>query len=222
MENKDISKSSKKRTPPPMNLDDIDLDNLTFRPITQGLGFHPEKKEIPIIRSKMSAPRPTFNPQTTQALPPHMVSVPRPAPPQKPKIEEKILEEGQMFFRFLAFSTDMLIILSASGITLFILGLASGLSMDIFMSIFSLKEIILFTTGVFSIYFLFYFSILDISSTVGKSLMGLEMKTIDGKRPVLQSTFSRSLLTLLFLPLLGTPAIGEIQEKLTGTKIFKR
>lgn len=220
MENKDISKTAQKRTPAPIDLDDIDLDKLTFKPITQGLGFHPEKKEIPIIRSKMSTPRPSINLQKPLVTAPLVTSIPK-AVLQKPKIEEKILEEVQLSLRLMAFMVDMLIILVASGLTFLIMALASGLPFEILVSIFSVQELTFFTTGVFSIYFLFYFSILDLSSTVGKSFMGLEMKTIDGKKPVIQNTFLRSILTLAFLPLLGTPAIGEIQEKLSGTKVFK-
>ena len=224
MENKDIFKTAKKRPPNPVDLDDIDLDNLTFKPITQGLGFHPEKKEIPIIKSQMSIPRPSIRPQASyvsSTLPNSIHLMSKPAS-SKPKVEIKVFEEAQVGLRLMSFALDMLIILTGTGITLFVLGLSSGFSLEILMSILAPKEIILFTTGVFSIYFLFYFSILDLSSTVGKSLMGLEMKKIDGKKPEIQNTFLRSFLTLLFLPLLGTPAIGEIQEKLSGTKIFKR
>ena len=220
MENKDIFKSVNKKTPSPVNLDEIDLDKITFRPITQGLGFHPEKKEIPIIRSKMSTPRPN-QPFSTTFAPAPTLSVPKPKVAM-PKIEVKALEVAPFSLRVTAFALDMLIVLVGTAITLFILGLGSGLSIEILVSILGPKDIILFTIGVFSIYFLFYFSILDLSSTAGKSLMGLEMKTIDGKRAGIQNSFSRSLITLLSLPLLGAPAIAEVQEKLSGTKIYKK
>jgi hypothetical protein len=94
--------------------------------------------------------------------------------------------------------------------------------MEILGSVFTPKEIILFTTGVFSIYFLFYFSVLDLSSTVGKSIMGLEIRTLEGKRPGIQNTFSRSLVTLLSIPLLGLPILTVIEEKISGIKVYKR
>jgi uncharacterized RDD family membrane protein YckC len=220
MENKDILKSVNKKKPPPTNLDEIDLDQITFKPITQGLGFHPEKKEIPIIRSKMSTPRPTQPFSTTFVSAPN-VSAPK-AKVAIPKIEVKVLEVAPSSFRLMAFVVDILIVLTGTAITLFILGLGSGLSIEILVSILAPKEIILFTIGVFSIYFLFYFTILDLSSTVGKSFMGLEMKTLDGKRAGIQNSFFRSFITLLSIPLLGTPAIAEVQEKLSGTKIYKK
>lgn len=224
MENKDIFKSANKKNLPPNNLDEIDLDNLTFRPITQGLGFHPEKKEIPIIKSKMSTPRPTQPFSTTFVPAPSMTStISAPKPKMAiPKIEVKVLEAAPLSLRLAAFSVDLLIVLLGTAVTLFILGLGSGLSIEILISILAPQEIILFTIGVFSIYFLFYFSLLDLSSTIGKSMMGLEVKTIEGKRPSIQNSFFRSFLTLLSLPLLGAPTMAEVQEKLSGTKIYKK
>lgn len=224
MENKDIFKSANKKNLPPTNLDEIDLDEITFKPITQGLGFHPEKKEIPIIRSKMSTPR-TPQPFSTTFVPaPTMTSTLSTPKPKMaiPKIEVKALEAAPLSLRLTAFSVDMLIVLLGTAVTLFILGLGSGLSIEILISILAPQEIILFTIGVFSIYFLFYFSLLDLSSTIGKSMMGLEVKTIEGKRLSIQNSFFRSFLTLLSLPLLGAPTMAEVQEKLSGTKIYKK
>ncbi|MFI5390098.1 MAG: RDD family protein [Bacteriovoracales bacterium] len=223
MENKEVSKRIKKAAPP-IDLDDIDLDDITFKPITQGLGFHPEKKEIPIIKSKISSPKPNFTARNTYVSPPTFSSsmiTPKPVK-IRPKIEEEILEDTQVSERLMAFSLDFLIISLATSITILILGLSSGLSIEILRSIFTPKEIILFTTGVFSIYFLFYFSVLDLSSTVGKSMMGLEIRTLEGKRPGIQNTFSRSLVTLLSIPLLGIPIVTVIEEKISGIKVYKR
>jgi len=223
MENKEVLKRIKNAVPP-MDLDDIDLDNITFKPITQGLGFHPEKKEIPIIKSKVSSPKPSFAARNVLVPPPTFSStmiIPK-SVKVKPKIEEEILEETQISERLMAFSLDFLIISLATTITILVLGLSSGLSIEILRTIFTPKEIILFTTCVFSIYFLFYFSVLDLSSTFGKSMMGLEIKTLEGKRPGIQNTFSRSLVTLLSIPFLGLPMVTVIEEKISGIKVYKR
>ncbi len=223
MVNKEVSRPLKKAVPP-IDLDDIDLDDITFKPITQGLGFHPEKKEIPIIKSKVSSPKPSFTARNILAPPPTFSStmiIPKPVK-VKPKIEEEILEETQVSERLMAFSMDFLLISLATSFTILLLGLSSGHSIDILISIFTQKEIIFFTTSVFSIYFLFYFSVLDLSSTVGKSMMGLEIRTLEGKRPELKNTFSRSLVTLLSLPFLGLPIVAVIEEKISGIKVYKR
>ncbi len=221
MENKEFSKTLNKNVP---NFDpeDIDLDNLSFRPITQGLGFHPEKKEIPIIKSKQqsnfqSNPLPRATPQI-RAVP---KIAPRPAI-QKPKIEVEVSEKAEIPTRFWAFMVDLIIICLGTVVTQFVLGSASGLSWDVLISIFTIKELIFFTIGIFSIYFLFYFSVLDLSSTVGKSMMSLEIKASDGKRPSVQNTVSRAFVTLLFLPLFGIPMLAGVEEKLSGIKVFKR
>jgi hypothetical protein len=52
--------------------------------------------------------------------------------------------------------------------------------------------------------------------------MGLENKTLEGNRPNISNTFTRSLITLISLPLFGLPIIGEFQTKISGIKVYKR
>jgi len=208
MEKNRTSQNEAKR--PNVNNSDFDFDNISFKPITKGLGFHHEK-ERPNTRPFRPSPRPkTFTPTQT---------IPRPVKEVK---LEKVLVTANYQDRILAFMIDFFVILMVTATTLATLVYGANLKIQVLISIISPLELIIFASSIFSLYFLLYFSILDLTSTVGKSLMGLELKLEDGKRPLLASTFPRALVTLISLALLGIPLLSNFQEKFSESEVFKK
>ncbi|RLA64234.1 MAG: hypothetical protein DRQ88_05195 [Epsilonproteobacteria bacterium] len=198
---------------PPTLDQDLDLDDFSFKPITKGLGFH-HKKETE-VRNFRPSPRPrAYTP--TQNL-----RTPFKEPIKKVK-EEKVLLQADYRERILAFLIDLIVVLLVTSFTVFTLVYGADLNIQVLISILETHEIILFTFGIFSLYFLIYFSILDLTSTIGKSLMGLELKLENGKRPFLANSFPRALVTLLSLALLGLPLLSNFQNRLSESEIYKK
>jgi hypothetical protein len=211
VEHKEMSDQGSFKRIPPKELDDIDFDDLIFKPLTRGLGFHPEKKEGHVIRpSRQVSPvhKRTPNIQQQGNLTPAT---------ELPRVN--IPEGAPLYARAIAFGMDLLLLFAGIAVTFLVLAKGSGVEIQNLMSILSPLELILFTSGVFCIYFILYFSFLDLSSTVGKELMGIK---VDGKNITLKNTFSRSLLALLSLPLLGIPMLTGLVEVISETKIVKR
>lgn len=208
--NPSTSKPSKKR---PVSLND-EFDDISFRPLTKGLGFH-HKKETTAPRQFRPSPRP--NPSLkTRTYTPTMAQV------KEPVKKEKVLVVGSTRERTLAFLADFCIILFITALTLFTLVYGADLNIQVLISILESHEIILFALSIFSLYFLLYFSILDLTSTIGKSLMGLELKLENGKRPLLGNTFPRALVSLISLFLVGLPFLSNIQNKFSESEVYKK
>ena len=71
----------------------------------------------------------------------------------------------------------------------------------------------------FSFMYIFYFSILDIDQTIGKSFLKLRVKDINQQRVDLKTTFLRSVITLFSFPLLGLPLFLDFQSRITETVV---
>lgn len=71
----------------------------------------------------------------------------------------------------------------------------------------------------FSFMYIFYFSILDIDQTIGKSFLKLRVKDINQQRVDLKATFLRSVITLFSFPLLGLPLFLDFQSRITETVV---
>ncbi len=74
----------------------------------------------------------------------------------------------------------------------------------------------------FLCFYFFYFTFMDSTqgSSIGKSLVNINVRTLDGKRAGVIRTFSRSLFTLLGFPLAGVPWLIGAQDKVSGTQVF--
>jgi uncharacterized RDD family membrane protein YckC len=76
-------------------------------------------------------------------------------------------------------------------------------------------ELSVFGLGLFSLLYIFYFTILDMAASPGKSLLGLRVCATNGERPKATQTLVRSVVSLLSLFLLGLPAILDFQSHLS-------
>ncbi len=126
-----------------------------------------------------------------------------------------------MFSQFSAWIVDILVIASFVAITGALLVLASGIELKMYSRLISMQDLSIFSAAIFSIYYLLYFTILDLSSSPGKTLFGLKVIKVDGKGLNVRHTFFRALISLLSAVALFLPMVLDFQGRLSDTKVVK-
>ena len=219
---------------------DFDENDFDFKPITQGLGFHKNKKEEK--RAKITPRKsPSVIHNFTDSSSMHSnavanselaafysteknisVSVPElPKREVKKEAKAKKLLKAPLFNQVSAFVIDLILVTMATGLTLALLMFVSGLEYEILVKSLGQIELAKYILSFFVIYYVSYFTILDVAGTVGKSMMGIRLVHVEGKKLRLKHTFIRSLVTLLSFVALGLPSILDFQGRLSETKLVK-
>jgi len=73
----------------------------------------------------------------------------------------------------------------------------------------------------FTIFYIFYFSILDLDKTIGSSLLQLKLVKENGSKVQFKDTIQRALFTFLSIPLFGLPFILNLPSRLSKTKVLR-
>jgi hypothetical protein len=191
--------------------EDMDIDKVRFRPLTKGLGFHP-KEEF-----KLNHVKPTHRPVPVKI----QDAIKKPLILRKKKVEKKAVV-AKMKTRFQAFCVDLLILLCVTGLTFFFLILGANLKTQVLVKILGLSDILPFAIGLFTLYFLLYFSILDLTATVGKSLLGIKVRLKNRGRPKLEETFFGALFSLFSLMFLGLPTCLGLYKKMLELEVYEK
>lgn len=91
-------------------------------------------------------------------------------------------------------------------------------------SVLTLLEGITYFAPIFIFYYLFYFTILDRegSLTVGKKIIGIQIRSLRDGHLGFTQTFLRSLITLLSVLAFGLPLLMDFQGKLTDSEVVKK
>ena len=223
---------------------EFNLDDFDFKPLNKGLGFHQEERKNGIlptnnknisvtrgVKSPVAAGLGISNPnvadkgiQSMNALSAFY------SESQTEEVEEiltNVLNEAveyktaKTLNQFAAWFLDLVIVLAISSSLLGLFVLVSGLSIAKFYQVIGPNDLILFGASSFSIFYLSYFSILDLQSTPGKSLLNLQLLRENNKEVSLRDSFLRSLITLLSFVTLGLPCLIDFQGKLTDTKVVE-
>ena len=126
-----------------------------------------------------------------------------------------------MFSQFSAWIVDILVIASFVAITGALLVLASGIELKMYSRLISMQDLSIFSAAIFSIYYLLYFTILDLSSSPGKTLFGLRVIKVDGKGLSVRHTFFRAFISLVSAVALFLPMVLDFQGRLSDTKVVK-
>ena len=87
--------------------------------------------------------------------------------------------------------------------------------------IISNQDLIAFTASIFSIYYLLYFTILDLSASPGKTILGLRLIKTDNTSVSVKHTFTRALISLFSSIALFLPMLLDFQGRLSDTKVVK-
>lgn len=251
--NKDSQSFSSSKTTPPIqiDLDEFQISEDTFKPMTKGLGFHhdskrpsfkPAPKEVKSFGSSKSSVTASLAslPSSNKAvignhLPSGLEAFYSSAKPVEEssnlfersikeevvKKEKKILKSAPQLEQFLAWTIDILMIASFVALTGALLVFASGIEISMYSRLISTQDLSIFTAAIFSIYYLLYFTILDLSSTPGKTIFSLRLARADDGEVTLRHTFTRAIVSLFSGVALFLPMLLDFQGRLSDTKVIK-
>jgi uncharacterized RDD family membrane protein YckC len=133
-------------------------------------------------------------------------------------IEKK---NASIILTFAAWIIDLLVVFSFSIITTTLLIWASGINFNTFLRIVPMEDTIVFSAVLFSIYYMLYFTILELNGTPGKTIFGLRLITINNRPISVRHTFIRSIVSLLSFVALFLPMLVDFQGRLSETKVTK-
>lgn len=248
--------SSKGNKPIQVDLDEFQISEETFKPMTKGLGFHqdtkrpsfkPAPKEVKPFGSAKTPMNSTLSTlsATTTAKPTAQAShlpsgleafygatqAPKTETPnlfeQAAKKEEVKAEKAvskkaaPQSAQFLAWIIDVMVIASFVILTGVLLVWASGIEFNMYSRLISTQDLAIFGAAIFSIYYLLYFTILDLSATPGKTIFGIRLAKVNGGEVSVKHTFARALISLCSGIALFLPMLLDFQGRLSDTKVVK-
>lgn len=240
-----------------VNLDEFNISEDSFKPMTKGLGFHQEQKKSsfkPLPKETKSFGTARTQPKAStvlsslagsQAATASAQHIPtgleafygtkgNPSASQSIQtsiekseaIEQKVetkrtYQTPAMTTQFLAWTIDILVIASFVAVTGTLLVFASGIQFQMLVRLISAQDLALFTTAIFSIYYLLYFTILDLGASPGKTIMGIRLLKVDNQNVAVKNTFTRALISLFSSVALFLPMLLDFQGRLSDTKLVK-
>ena len=226
---------------------DFDLDNFNFEAIDKGLGFHHKEtklqKETPSASFRLQnnnlnttkkineVPVPTL--KTDSSFGGREISLDEAYAfsernqTDSLKANDKRVDDGDLFENPLiesslekvsaAWAVDLTLILLSIVSALILFGSATGINFNEFHEFFLRKESQIFIGVFFTIFYLLYFSVLDLNSSPGKLLFGTRLVASASQRLTVFNTFTRALIILISIPLFMLPLIFGLHNKLSGT-----
>lgn len=257
---KENNSTLSKITPPiKIDLDEFNISEDTFKPMTKGLGFHqdtkrpsfkPAPKEVKMFGSAKSSVNQTLSSistsigapktsRTTNQMPSGLEAFygtkatttsesqnlfEKPIHAKSEIKQEKVLSSKKtapQTLQFFAWIIDILMIVSFVALTGVLLVFASGIEFTMYSRLISPKELSIFTATIFSIYYLLYFTILELSATPGKTIFGIRLVTNSGREVSVKHTFTRALISLFSGIALFLPMLLDFQGRLSDTKVIK-
>ncbi len=244
----------KSAAPIQVNLDEFNISEESFKPMTKGLGFHHEQKRTSFkpapkevkafgatrTQQKATGPLNPLSAQTRATTSSHMQSgleafyetkgstgsqtniLDKKIELAEEKIEAKATyKTAPAFSQFFAWAIDVLVVASFVAITGALLVFASGIQLHVFARLISNQDLIAFSAAIFAIYYLLYFTILDLSGSPGKTIMGIRLVKSDNSNVSVKNTFVRALVSLLSSVALFLPMLLDFQGRLSDTKLVK-
>jgi uncharacterized RDD family membrane protein YckC len=249
-----------------VDLDEFDISEDTFKPMTKGLGFHQDTKKqsfkpapketktfagpkfpVSSTLAKVNANqieaknglRSSYSPVSANAgtvatgLEAFYGKSPT-APTEQAKlsslVDEKIdqlIKQDQAFktpsslTQFTAWIIDLMVIISFVALTGALLVFASGIEIKMYSRLINNQELLIFGSAIFSIYYIMYFTILDLGASPGKTIMGLRLVRTDKGELAVKHTITRALVSLLSGVALFLPMLLDFQGRLSDTKVVK-
>ena len=219
--------------------EEFNFDEVSFKPITKGLGFHNKEPTSTGVGKPQIKPQPF-----PKKLPGNQVT---PSKGQESlgtfygrtnswqdsfeaeseKNEEAPLEESKYFCdalgyeKLFSFLTDFVIVLGLTFTTFLCFFYFSPLKLGEVTSFLSSLAFLKAFFILFSVYFLTYFSFLDLNATPGKLLFGLKLVGVNGGLLSFKQTFLRSIITLSSFLVAFLPLIVDFHGKLSDSKLVK-
>lgn len=231
--------------------DEFDFESFSVKPLNSGLGFHQNKERTrPKIQrpaqspsSSLSSSRPSaFDKKIPASVKKEqMVSrqelsafygqeqfVPSHLEKKQEKNEASKLTDNldaipSLTERFAAWIVDFLIIafMCSSLLAAFLFASGIGFDFDHLATIFTSLEMVVYSLALYSLINLFYFTVLELGVTPGKSLFGLRTYNSDRQGVSGVQSFMRALVALLSCLAVGLPLLLDFQSHLSDTKVYK-
>lgn len=241
-------------------MEDFNIDETSFKPVTRGLGFHQEVKQKQFSPAKIVANHTNSDivaaksvgklvattldqknavnsmraenmpskgalaafygtSNLTQEIRPDGIEENSKKTLQKHEAIKRV--EASSYAQFIAYIIDLALVFSFTIVTIAALVLVSRIDYNILLKVISFQDQIVFGSSLFIIYYLLYFTVLDMNASPGKSVMGIRLFTVSGKNVSTKHTFMRASITLLSVAALTLPTLLDFQGRLSGTKVFK-
>lgn len=234
------------KTPISMSFDDFEISAESFKPVTKGLGFHQEQKKTtfkPMTHVKLETLRSTGplnnissdlevkikkqSPTGLEAFYGASSVTTFSTSESLPEVKMGLTKSDEIQLRasplvqLLAWIVDLVIILGLVALTGTCLVLASGIDYGLMLKLVSRPDLLIFSSSVFAIYYILYFTILDLSATPGKIIFGIRLTGTDRNGFSVKNTFIRSVISLLSMMVFCLPMFLDFQGRLSDTKIIK-
>ena len=223
-------------------LADFDFEKMNFSALDKGLGFHHNENtlkgknvsstyelknnkmltsreikgiSVPTLKTDKSLTAPEISMEDafgreSQKFSVHME--------EKTQENEILVTESTLQKVTAAWAVDLILIFISIIAALILFTSATGISFNEFKSFMYREESQVFLSVFFVVFYLLYFSVLDLNSSPGKLLFGTRLISINGDRVTVFKTFVRSVVILISIPLFLLPLIFGLQNKLSGTK----
>lgn len=227
-----------------MQENDFDFDELDFKPITKGLGFHHKEKTsektIDTLEERSALLKKDFekhhkeNNQLTANSDRLNMGELAPFYSNNEKIDDIEIEsnietevsykKANKFTRLVAWGIDMSILICASFSVLYAVLSLEGLAINLDFIHSIQLELAIVVGSIFTLFYFFYFSVLEISknSTLGKFVLGLRVRRTDSQRVSLADCFLRAFYSLLSFMSLGIFSLIDLQSSMTSTVVVKK
>ena len=222
-------------------LTDFDLEEINFSALDKGLGFHHKNKELKENQGSSTFQLKNKTLRTTKAI--KEVGIPSLKTDQslgrseisideayglntEDNLNESIDEhrgevnhvESSLEKVTAAWAVDLVLILLSIISALILFTSSTGIGFDEFRGFMLKAESQIFIGLFFTIFYLLYFSVLDLNSSPGKLLFGTKLVTTSGSRLTVFNTFARAFIILISIPLFLLPLIFGLHNKLSGTQ----
>lgn len=213
-------------------------EEISFKPITDGLGFMDHKEILPVKKSTQKSnsfqyiDRPVRDKEMilagmsqravteVESKNSHLAAFYQDskAPEQtiKSKKKKRKVKKASLEARVVAWGLDVLII------TTMLLGFSAFLTSIFNISFISMINMgnTVFLASAWSLFYVIYFTILDLDRTFGKSL--LKLKTVKSRGHIsIVDTFVRTVVSLVSLGCFFIPTLFDLHGHLSDTKVIK-
>ena len=186
-----------------------------------------DSESRPIKRGELA---PFYN-DRVEAPVPKMTEIPLPPPSTRSKDErsgnlscqEKTgLKPAKPITRIFSYFVDLIVITSAIAITLTAIMYILGAPLESGLSIF-FEGIPFYIPLLCVLYYLFYFTLMESghSSSFGKQLMGIRIRTLHGTGTSMVQALLRSALSLFDIAFFGLPSLIQFKENFSETQVVK-
>ncbi len=220
--------------------EEFNFDEVSFKPLTKGLGFHKkDTPKVPISNTPVKVPPVQSKFKGNQALPskgqeslgtfyehsniwPGQVENDSNNEEDEADVIDRVeLCDALLYEKASSFIVDLVIIIALASVTFLSFFYFSPIKTNevtgFLISASFLKAFFI----LFSVYFITYFSFLDLDRTPGKILFNLRLVDLNGEQVAFKHTFLRSLITLSSFLVAFLPLIVDFHGKLSDSKLVK-